>query len=63
MIIYIFKILHILCSHIIHIKVCRALKSIKIQKKNSKTIFIKKKQDFQDTYVASLPRLSITDMN
>ena len=54
MIIYIFKILHILCSHIIHIKVCRALKSIKIQKKNSKTIFIKKKTGFSG-YLRGIP--------
>ena len=39
---YILKILHILCTFIIHIKVCLALKSIKILKNISKTLFFKK---------------------
>ena len=39
---YILKILHTLCTFIIHIKVCIALKSIKILKNISKTLFFKK---------------------
>ena len=39
---YILKILHTLCTSIIHIKVCIALKSIKILKNISKTLFFKK---------------------
>ena len=46
-IIYIFRILHILCSFIIHIKVCLALKSIEIPKNISKTLFIKKIRIFR----------------
>ena len=39
---YILKILHILCTFIMHIQVCLALKSIKILKNISKTLFFKK---------------------
>ena len=44
---YILKILHTLCTFIIHIKVCIALKSIKILKNIPKILFFKKIRFFR----------------